>query len=68
MPVRREGRFTVAYPAEVQDWLGQQSHMPGPAHILTGDADIAGALKESIAAVRGTKKGTDSPSQNKRKK
>jgi len=33
MPVKCEGRFTVADPAEVQAWLGQQSHMPKPAHI-----------------------------------
>ena len=52
MPVKREGRFTVADPAEVQAWLGQQSHMPGPAHILTGDADIAAALKDSISVVK----------------
>jgi phage terminase Nu1 subunit (DNA packaging protein) len=52
MPVKREGRFTIADPAEVKAWLGQQSHMSQPAHILTGDADIAAALKESIAFVR----------------
>jgi hypothetical protein len=52
MPVKREGRFTVADPAEVQAWLGQQSHMPGPAHILTGDADITAALKDSISVVK----------------
>jgi hypothetical protein len=52
MPVKREGRFTVADPVEVQAWLGQQSHMPKPAHILTNEADIAAALKESISAGR----------------
>jgi phage terminase Nu1 subunit (DNA packaging protein) len=52
MPVKREGRFTVAYPAEVQAWLGQQSHMPKPTHILTDDADITAALKESISVVK----------------
>ena len=52
MPVKREGRFTVADPAEVQAWLGEQSHMPKPAHILTNDADIAAALKESISVVK----------------
>jgi hypothetical protein len=52
MPVKREGRFTIADPAEVQAWLGQQSHMSQPAHILTGDADIAAALQESITSVR----------------
>jgi hypothetical protein len=26
--------------------------MPKPAHVMTADADLAAALKESIAAVR----------------
>jgi hypothetical protein len=52
MPVRREGRFTIADSAEVQVWLGQQSHMPKPAHILTNESDIAAALKDSISVVR----------------
>jgi hypothetical protein len=52
MPVKREGRFTVADPAEVQAWLGHQSHMPKPAHILTNESDIATALKESISVVK----------------
>ena len=52
MPVRREGRFTVANPAEIEAWLGEQSHMPKPAHILTNDTDIAAALKESISVVK----------------
>jgi hypothetical protein len=52
MPVKREGRFTVADPAEVQAWLGQQSHMPQPAHILTNETDLAAALKESLAVMK----------------
>ena len=52
MPVRREGPFTVADAADVQAWIGKQSHMPKPAHILTDQADIAAALKESISVVR----------------
>jgi len=52
MPVKREGRFAVANPEEVQAWLGRQSHMPKPAHILTGDADITAALKDSISVVK----------------
>jgi hypothetical protein len=53
MPVRREDRYTVAERAKLQEWLGRESGMPKPAHVLTGDADISAALKESIAAVRG---------------
>ena len=52
MPVKREGRFAVADPEEVQAWLGRHSHMPKPAHILTNDTDIAAALKESISVVK----------------
>jgi hypothetical protein len=32
--------------------LGRESHMPKPAHVMTEDADMAAALKESIEAVR----------------
>jgi phage terminase Nu1 subunit (DNA packaging protein) len=52
MPVKREGRFTIADPREVQAWLGRQSNIPKPAHILTNDTDIAAALKESISVVK----------------
>jgi hypothetical protein len=52
MPVRREGRFTVADREAVSAWLGRESHMPKPAHVMTADADMTAALKESIAAAR----------------
>jgi len=52
MPVRHEGRFTVADPADVQAWLGKQSHMLGPAHILTNETDLAAALKDSLAVTK----------------
>jgi hypothetical protein len=52
MPVRREGRFTVGDREAVSAWVGRESHMPKPAHVMTKDADLAAALKESIAATR----------------
>lgn len=52
MPLRREGRFTVADREAVSAWLGRESHMPKPAHVMTAEADMAAALKESIAAAR----------------
>ncbi len=52
MPVKREGPIHCCDPAEVQAWLGQQSHMPKPAHILTNDTDITAALKESISVTK----------------
>jgi hypothetical protein len=56
MPVRREGRFTVADREAVSAWLGRESHMPKPAHVMTANADVAAALKESIAAARKQKR------------
>jgi hypothetical protein len=52
MPVGREGRFTIAEPAELQKWLGAESHMAAPAYVLTENADMSAALKESIAVAR----------------
>ena len=52
MPVTRDGRFVVADPAELEAWIGRESHMAKPAHVMTGEADIAAALKESISVVR----------------
>lgn len=52
MPVKREGRYTTAEPAEIQAWIGRESHMPKPARVMTKDADIAAALKESISVAR----------------
>src|ERR1051325_8744981 len=57
MPVRRERRFTVAEIEAIRQWLGRESHMPAPARIVTSNADIAGALKDSIAALRRKKRG-----------
>jgi hypothetical protein len=34
---------SVANVKELSEWLGRESHMPGPARILTGDTDVAGA-------------------------
>lgn len=57
MPVRREGRFTVADADEIRKWLGKEAHMPGSAYVVTdtGD-DISAALRESISALRRQKK------------
>jgi hypothetical protein len=48
MPVRRQGRFTVAERAKLQEWLGKELGMPKPGYVLTGDADISASLKDSI--------------------
>jgi hypothetical protein len=51
MPVCWEGRFTVADPKELSAWLGRESRMPGPSQIVTGEVDVADALKKSIAQI-----------------
>ena len=56
MPVRKEGRFTVADPEDLRRWLGRESHMPEPAHIVTPQTDISAALKASISATRRQKR------------
>jgi hypothetical protein len=48
MPVKREGRFATANRAELQKWLGKESHMSAPAKVVTAETDLAEALKESI--------------------
>ena len=52
MPVKREGRFTIADPDELRAWIGREAGMPRPAHIATNTADLAAGLKESIAAAK----------------
>ena len=52
MPVRREGRYTVADIDELRAWLGKEAHMSGPAVVATTDADVSAALKASIKAAR----------------
>src|SRR4051794_3042882 len=56
MPVRREGRFTVANPREISEWLGREANMPAPAHVVKTEADMSTALKDSISALRKQKR------------
>jgi hypothetical protein len=39
MPMRREGRFTMANRGDLKKWIAKESDMPKPAHVLTGNAD-----------------------------
>lgn len=56
MPVRREGRFTVANVDELRERLARESRMAKPAYVATGQADLSAPLKESILAARGAQK------------
>ncbi|HKW75371.1 MAG TPA: hypothetical protein VJN64_07595 [Terriglobales bacterium] len=57
MPVRKQGRFTVADKSELQQWLGRESHMPAPAQVVGKNTDLASALKQSISAAKKPKRG-----------
>jgi len=52
MPVQREGRFTTANRAQLQEWLGRESHMQAPAQVVTSNTDLAAALKQSIKTAK----------------
>jgi phage terminase Nu1 subunit (DNA packaging protein) len=59
MPVKKEGRFTVADREELRRWLGRESHMPEAAHIVTPETDVSAALKASITAMRRKRSGKE---------
>jgi hypothetical protein len=53
MPVRREGRFMVATPAELSGWLGRESGAAQPVHIAaSADTDLAAELRKSLSAAK----------------
>lgn len=53
MPVRREGRFVITTPDELNAWLGKQSGRP--VHVATEDIDLAAELKRGLAFIRNEK-------------
>jgi len=52
MPVHREGRHTTANRAELEAWLGRESNMPAPAHVMTSSTDLSEAIKQSLRAAK----------------
>jgi len=56
MPVRREGRYTVATPEELNRWLGRESGKKEPVHIATDNSDLSGDLKRALAEARQQKR------------
>ena len=52
MPVRREGRFTVATPEELNRWLGREAGKKEPVHIATDNSDLSGDLRRALADAR----------------
>lgn len=50
MPVKREGKFVMATPRELNGWLGRESGEP--IHVFTSDTDLSADLKRGLAYVR----------------
>lgn len=54
MPVKRQGRFVHAIPAELNTWLGRESGEP--VHVATEETDLSAELKRGLAYVRTEKR------------
>ena len=52
MPITREGRHVTASTEQLSRWLGRESAMTGPAHIVAEDTDLSAELKRGLADVR----------------
>ena len=56
MPVRRQGRFVVAEPDDLNGWLGKESGLTQPAHVAqSGEGDLTADLTLGLKAVRSAK-------------
>lgn len=64
MPLRREGRFVLTTPEEVNTWLGKQSGKP--VHVATADTDLSAELKRGLSYIRSEK--ASNTTQNLRQK
>ena len=59
MPVFRQGRFVVASPDELNEWLAHESG-GGPIHVVNDSTDLAADLRRALADVRQSFKGEGS--------
>lgn len=55
MPVRREGRNTVASPDELNQWLQRTSGEAAGVHVVTPGSDLLKDLRASLAAQKSPK-------------
>lgn len=62
MPVRRQGRFVVALPEELNTWLGKESGEP--VHVATNETDLSAELKRGLSHIR--KEQREVPAQNRK--
>ena len=52
MPVRREGRYVVASPEALAQWLGRGEWTVTPVHVEPPNEDLTTELKKSVATAR----------------
>ena len=53
MPVNRQGRHILAVPEQLHRWLGRESGMTEPAHIVAAEEDLLADLKRGLMTLRG---------------
>jgi hypothetical protein len=54
MPVRREGRYVIAMPGELDAWMGKESGKP--VHVATENTDLSVELKRGLSFIRRNRK------------
>ena len=54
MPVRREGKFVVTKPEDLNLWVGRETGEP--VQVATEQSDLSAELKRGLAYVRRQKK------------
>lgn len=54
MPVRREGRYVIAMPGELDAWMGKESGKP--VHVATENTDLSAELKRGLSFIRRNRK------------
>ncbi len=55
MPVTKKGRFVMASPDELNQWLGRES-AGEPVNVATAETDMTAELKRGLAYIRNDKK------------
>jgi uncharacterized protein (DUF3820 family) len=66
MPVTRQGRFVVATPEELNNWLERESGEP--VHVVTNEADLSEELKRGLSHVRKERRASIAPAQEPARK
>ena len=66
MPVARQGRFVVATPEELNNWLGRESGEP--VHVVTNETDLSAELERGLSHVRKEQRGSIAASQKSGRK